>query len=109
MRRNSTSYSTVEEIAEEAEQLIALYPPNGRGNKVLLRDLRDVKGNANPTLDEARNRHNGEFFRGWRYIVALLQTEVGRLHAMRAFQAMGVEHGCFTDEAQALAAAEAEL
>ena len=100
---------TVEEIVDEARQLVTLFPPHVRGDKVLLRDLRDVKGNANPTLDEARNRHNGEFFRGWRYIVALLQTEVGRLHATRAFQAMGVEHECFTDEAQALAAAEAVL
>ncbi|MFK8001694.1 MAG: hypothetical protein AB8H86_19020 [Polyangiales bacterium] len=109
MRRSAASYSTVEEIASEAKRLTDLFPSSVRGHKVLVRDLRDVMGNSNPTLDEARNRHNGAFFRGWRYVVALLKTEVGRLHAIRAFQAMGVECTCYTDEAEALAAAEAFL
>lgn len=109
MRRSAASYSSVEEIAGEARRLTTLFPASGRGSKVLVRDLRDVMGNSNPTLDEARNRYNGEFFRGWRYVVALLKTEVGRLHAIRAFEAMGVECTCYTDEAEALAAANAFL
>ena len=85
MRRTATAYDHVQQVVDEAERLVALFPADGRGSRVILRDLRAVRGNGDPAIDSARNEYNGQFFRGWRHVIALLETEVGRLHAQRAF------------------------
>lgn len=108
--RTPVAYESVQDIVDEAAFWRVRFPTSLRPRGVMLRDLRKVRGTNDPKIDKARNENNGTFFRGWGHITALMATEVGALHARRAFEAMGVQSiGCFTDEAKAMADAVAHL
>jgi len=104
LTRTERSYESVEAIRVEAAALARRYPPAARRERVVLRDLRRARGETDPVLEAERTRRHAELFAGWRHVVVLVATEVGRLHVRRVLEEMGVEGECFTD---ALAAREA--
>jgi len=106
LERTERRYETPAQIEAEVARIAGLYPPARRDELVLVRDLRRVAGETDATLEAVRVKQNERLVGGWRHVVVLVDSEVGRLHVQRVLREMNVQGGeCFVDAAAAFARA----
>jgi len=104
MARSAEPYADLDALEREYETLVAALGAYRDHELGLLVDLRDAKGRNDAEFEETLGRWRRKSLEGYRPLVILVRSELGRMHVERHMRADGLDAVVVTDEEQALRA-----